>query len=402
MTMPTPFQPLLDWHQSRRVSGIPTVTTLVGPTQLAVRVWRGWLKPRAVSIVRTASSLGDLAAIWANDALAGDSGLDLVRQWLSRITHQPLAAIIPSTGHTTRYDLEQLWRSLPIDRDDPAARIGFLLLEAQAAGTTLDWKLIADPLDIFRGLSVLTSESPLPSLLVAPATNALPGEWLRLFSYLEAIAAAVPQLPVAMAVSPTGYDVLTSDVSSRLAAMAREGFLPVEGLSEKDLTNRLEEAGIDPLPNEATLRTLVTDGLEEEGAQAFVEAARMVRHPSPVDIESDFRSLQEKFLFEQLEAMPETSGLFKPNVELPFHHGNRAGEADLLAARLKLVVEVDGSYYHLNPQQYRRDRRKDLLYQQHGYFVLRFLAEDVVDDFPSVRSILLKAVALQRDGSLTR
>ena len=30
-----------------------------------------------------------------------------------------------------------------------------------------------------------------------------------------------------------------------------------------------------------------------------------------------------------------------------------------------------------NPEAYRRDRRKDALLQENGYFVLRFLAEDV-------------------------
>ena len=61
MNATTPVRTLLDWHQGRRVSGIPTVTTLAGPENLAVRTWRGWASPRSVSVVRTAHNVNDLA-----------------------------------------------------------------------------------------------------------------------------------------------------------------------------------------------------------------------------------------------------------------------------------------------------------------------------------------------------
>ena len=52
-------------------------------------------------------------------------------------------------------------------------------------------------------------------------------------------------------------------------------------------------------------------------------------------------------------------------------------EVDLLCADARLAVELDGSQHLDSADAYRRDRRKDMLLQQHGYFVLRFLAEDV-------------------------
>ena len=36
-----------------------------------------------------------------------------------------------------------------------------------------------------------------------------------------------------------------------------------------------------------------------------------------------------------------------------------------------------GAQHLADPEAYRRDRRKDALLQQNGYFVLRFLAEDL-------------------------
>src|SRR5438034_7654008 len=52
-------------------------------------------------------------------------------------------------------------------------------------------------------------------------------------------------------------------------------------------------------------------------------------------------------------------------------------QADLFCADANLVIELDGAQHFADAEAYRRDRRKDALLQQHGYFVLRFLAEDV-------------------------
>ncbi len=60
------------------------------------------------------------------------------------------------------------------------------------------------------------------------------------------------------------------------------------------------------------------------------------------------------------------------------------------------MVEVDGRYYHLTPERYRADRRKDWLYQRHGYLVLRVLAEDVVEDLEAIVATVAEAVAFRR------
>jgi hypothetical protein len=44
---------------------------------------------------------------------------------------------------------------------------------------------------------------------------------------------------------------------------------------------------------------------------------------------------------------------------------------------------------------YRRDRRKDLLLQEHGYLVLRFLAEDVGKRLDDVLDMILRVLAHQ-------
>lgn len=59
-------------------------------------------------------------------------------------------------------------------------------------------------------------------------------------------------------------------------------------------------------------------------------------------------------------------------------------EVDLLYEQGRVAIELDGAQHLENAEAYRRDRRKDLLLQENGYIVLRFLAEDVGKNLDSV------------------
>ena len=63
---------------------------------------------------------------------------------------------------------------------------------------------------------------------------------------------------------------------------------------------------------------------------------------------------------------------------------------------MNLAVEIDGYYHFQDPDAYRRDRRKDLELQKHGYLVVRVLAEDVVCRLEEVLETILAAVAFRR------
>lgn len=234
-----------------------------------------------------------------------------------------------------------------------------------------------------------------PALLLTPPVEAPEGWGLLAARVLERMAVAEPGVPVAVALPADRYArLLECHPDARAVALLREGCVEVRGVNGNELETRLRAAGVESVP--ATVARLTAGGLAEEVADAFVTAARAVREPTPSDLASDFRSVHESFLFEQLESMPQTAGLFRPNHALEFRHGHQTAEGDLVAESLKLAVEVDGAFYHLNPDQYRRDRRKDWLYQRHGYLVLRFLADDVVRDLELILNTILEAVALRR------
>jgi very-short-patch-repair endonuclease len=136
--------------------------------------------------------------------------------------------------------------------------------------------------------------------------------------------------------------------------------------------------------------------LFDEAASAVDELRPESSDPAKVD---RARSAAERFLYEQLESLQETAGLFRLNQSLGFPFGpDRAIEVDLAATSLNLAVEIDGYYHFQNPDSYRRDRRKDIELQKHGYMVVRVLAEDVVCRLEEVLETILAAVAFRRMG----
>jgi very-short-patch-repair endonuclease len=127
-------------------------------------------------------------------------------------------------------------------------------------------------------------------------------------------------------------------------------------------------------------------------ANLFVHSARSV---SP-DAEgaNRARSASEAFLYRRLETLPETAGRFRLNVELPVpFDGSGKMEVDLLCADVAVAVELDGGQHLADATAYRRDRRKDLLLQENGYFVLRFLAEDVGRNLDEVLDVILRTLS---------
>ena len=57
-----------------------------------------------------------------------------------------------------------------------------------------------------------------------------------------------------------------------------------------------------------------------------------------------------------------------------------------------VAIEIDGLQHLGDPAAYRRDRRKDALLQAHGYFVLRFLADDIGKHLDVVLDTVLRTL----------
>jgi len=148
----------------------------------------------------------------------------------------------------------------------------------------------------------------------------------------------------------------------------------------------------------ASVRRLVRDGVDAPLANLFVHTAR----PMPSDAEgaNRARSASEAFLYRRLETLPETNSKFQLNVELPIaFDGWGRMEVDLLCAEARIAIELDGGQHLGDAQAYRRDRRKDAMLQENGYFVLRFLAEDVGKHLDDVLDAILRALVWRQKQS---
>jgi superfamily II DNA or RNA helicase/very-short-patch-repair endonuclease len=141
----------------------------------------------------------------------------------------------------------------------------------------------------------------------------------------------------------------------------------------------------------ASVRRLIRDGVDVPLANLFVHAARS---PSPeAEGAARARSASEAFLYRRLETLEATTGKFRLNAELPIPFDNRGVmEVDFLYREDRVVIELDGAQHLADAEAYRRDRRKDALLQQHGFLVLRFLAEDVGKQLDHVLDTILAAL----------
>jgi very-short-patch-repair endonuclease len=145
----------------------------------------------------------------------------------------------------------------------------------------------------------------------------------------------------------------------------------------------------------ASVRRLARDGVNAPLAQLFATATAAA---VPVGEGGDWaRSATEAFLYQRLETLPETAGLFRLNQQLPIpFDGWGHMEVDLLCAEHRIAIELDGSQHLDSADAYRRDRRKDRLLQEHGYFVVRFLVADVRTQLAQVLDTILRTLTHQQ------
>ena len=155
---------------------------------------------------------------------------------------------------------------------------------------------------------------------------------------------------------------------------------------------------VDPLwkrTYSASIQRLIHDGVDVSLGQLFLESS--IR-PSPgADGAARARSASEAFLFRRLESMPVTEGKFRLNAELPIPFDDLGRmEVDFLCDEASLVLELDGAQHLSDAEAYRRYRRKDACLQEHGYFVLRFLADDLGEHLDRILDAILRALVHRR------
>jgi very-short-patch-repair endonuclease len=349
------FAPL-DRHRSRRLSGIPTVSVLLGECDAAEWLWEGWQR----------------AAGRANVSIVGATHVELLRGWLSdehvrvRVGERIRARAAEFMGLTTAecgariagqssWQFDDLIVSLvPVLGCSTELVLSALGRNRVAPSVPETERLVADFAWIAQQLG---GSAPGLLLLVPAGFDTLPDSVARC---LAGIAEAAPSLD--FGVAPGLHFSLTgSGAAPRDVALLREGVLRIDG-------------------------TPVDASTSGEAVLSYDRAEFA-------------RSQAERSLYRQLESRPTTQGLFVLNARLDERFGSAPLEVDLLSERLNVALEVDGYHHFRDSTAYRRDRKKDLLLQELGYLVVRVLASDITDEPEHVLELIDRAVARRTEKS---
>ncbi|HVV85243.1 MAG TPA: DUF559 domain-containing protein [Kofleriaceae bacterium] len=200
--------------------------------------------------------------------------------------------------------------------------------------------------------------------------------WLtRVATEAHAAAVADPRRPIAIVVGAGLLRAWLASRDDRLAAFVAEGVI--------EITTRAPAAS----PGSAH----AAHAAHAAPAAPVAPAPRAVAPIAPRP-----RSSAEAVMLAALEATPATRGRFQLNQSLSFPFGERAAEVDLLSRADEIAIEIDGYHHFTDPEHYRRDRRKDLLLQAHGYVVLRFLADDVLTDARTAVDAVVELLGVRR------
>jgi hypothetical protein len=388
----------LDRHDERRRAGVPTVSVLTGPIGPALECIRGWAadleRPMVLMRPEQADAEG-LVVPWVNRLAAGRDLIDSAVAWLARRLDQPAGLVGRRLRAMTAYEVAMLFDSAVDGVSETGIElVAFRLIELAAQGRRESNPGLAPELNtlldgrgrpwirLFRALGELVPQECLPVLAVAP-TRQDASHLEGLARLMADLSEARPPATLVLIVEPDRFDAYLDEApESRAKALLRGSVIAPPDAKDEEPEDRIEKRSTE-LTNSAAV---ILD--ENRNLQSAI------RNPQSQD---EARSAAERFVFDLLDSLPETAGLFELNAALDFPFGaGRPIEVDLLARSLKLVIEIDGYYHFQDSEAYRRDRRKDLELQKRGFLVLRILADDVIERVEELLETLTSAVAFCR------
>jgi hypothetical protein len=410
---------VLSRHQVRRRQRVPTVTVLAGrgdaPTRL-VRVWAESEK-RAVHELSDIEQ-GDAVSGWFA-ALAGSRNITAAAYtWLAeRAGCEPgeLSSLPSRSPHEQTMFLDVALGTKSLAPADAACRA--IVEQSCRNGSTTEglWQRLVDACtgDLFRavsGMMALVREGGTPILLATTRSNDVAA--LRsILGKVVSLVSVVPTLPIIVTTTPERLEeYLASTPECRSLALAREG---VVCLAEGPETTPTATMATDAMPNITAMATSHHALVAQPQPDIVSTTEKQDRHvdvgpprgtdwsradlcwDKPRANHDPARSAAERYLYERLQAHPETKGLFDLNGVLEVAGCNRSYEVDLLARGPKVAIEIDGFYHFTDLDAYRRDRRKDVFLQHAEYFVIRCLADDVASRLEEILETVVSAVRRQ-------
>lgn len=359
-------------HELRRQSDQACVTTLIGEVGRSLRLLTALRAQEELAVFETsAESAPQLATHWlrraetTNDLLACAFGV--LSQALSGSSSELRAEWQARTSVE-----RQAWLARQIERQHlPQVRAALLWLELSLPPPGA----AAGPADPLHELSLVCAWLP-RALWPVPCLS--PASAASLEASLQLVLHA-PSLPLVAIVSDQAWLQLRAAMPARHAKLLDSGAL-------------FEGAGALP-PMKPTLAA------GPELLKLYVDAReaclRAQQLPADLELRAETGRLGQLLLQQLLEAEPVTRGLF--HVNAPFSLALGDATVDLACASLRVAIEVDAPSFA--PE--RRDGKRDLLLQTHGFVVARFFADEIVEESSEVVQAIVQLV-LRRAPSAPR
>ena len=397
-------------HQSRRNQSIPTLSVLTGGTAAAQLLWKQWAQQDSRHTAScTYESALSLFEMWLFIIAQHYDLQSLALERVSQLSDRSAKQLASWLTDASEYQTGQFWRQL-CTQSEQGHWLKLLLDQAKSPrrkfrealsveGIELEENDLAAITRIFILVFTLLPESTAPGILIRlPAESHKSPSRQMILVTLTQLVEAIPKIPIGLLLLPEQADELLNTLpESRMKATVRGGMVKITAPGKNELQQWLSSRG---LKSEEHLQSIVQTGQRYGATEAILSAALSLTKPAEkgelaAEGEENYRSQAEWLLFQYLEARPATAGQFQVNARLDIRFGSRSMEVDFLADRARIVVELDGYYHFQATDSYRRDRRKDIALQQAGFWVLRFLSEDVVAHLEDILSTIDRALSLR-------
>ncbi len=405
----TAFVSKLALHQSRRNQSIPTLSVLTGGAAATQLLWNQWAQQvdRHTAVCTYESALS-LFEGWLSIVVQHYDLRSLVLERVAQLSDRAVEQLSAWLTHASEYQIERFWQQqcaqseqgrwlkVLLDRAKPLC--GKFREVLNSEGIELKANDLPAIAQLFTLVSTLLPENAVPGILIRLPSNRHESPRQTILIALTQLVEAVPTIPIGLLLLSGQADELLSTLpESRAKATLRGGVVEIAAPGKNGLRQWLSDRG---LKREDHLQSIVHAGQKYGATEAILNAALALTESAEkaeptADEKENYRSQAEWLLFQYLEARPATSGQFRVNAQLDIRFGNRSMEVDFLADSAKIVVELDGYYHFQSSDSYRRDRRKDIALQQAGFWVLRFLSEDVIARLEEILATIDQALSLR-------
>jgi serine/threonine protein kinase/very-short-patch-repair endonuclease len=337
---------VLELHADRRRAGVPTVSLLRGPLTSARARFFEWADGSRLDV----------------NIARSEGGVDLFNQWLAASSSTRLRArAVALVGAAAQVSTALVNRLI----DTPSRDAELVFRRAAECGeqeALACWMLgyhVQPATDLVTAFGSLIAGVPSQSwLVIVDAASQRTAGQLRT---LVRLSERFPAVTVAVAMTDIAFHSLLGKGSLRWQALLLEGQIRVPSAEHVQ-----EPTGLSPTVR-AARSDLINGGISPAVLREFDAIATGNFAGKP-------RSADEKFLYSILAEHAETCGWFVLNRPLSFKFGRKSAEVDICSIRLRIAIEVDGTF-HRTPEAQARDRKKDELLRQHGYTVLRVVTE---------------------------